>query len=213
MSRPHKWHFLMTFLTKNFMCILLFLHVCCISHPAHFYMLALQVLFRNTNCQALCYVIFSIHKLLHPFRSCWLLNILSVLLSCSQWEAARMHVLTLPCVYACLSSCPQIFMELFIGAFFWNLFSHSSLGYNFRTIHTCILAHISSIIRTLNIITWLSVTVDGVWISHWFYWTLTYTHNLQLQITVALLLVHTLYSSLEHTLESSQPVVSSPVFW
>jgi hypothetical protein len=52
--------------------------------------------------------------------------------------------------------------------------------------------------------------IDEIWIGIWIYWTLTDTW---LQVIINILLIHTFYSSLEHTLKSSQPAVSSTVFW
>jgi hypothetical protein len=54
-----------------------------------------------------------------------------------------------------------------------------------------------------------SVTIDGVGFVHRIYWTPTKS---QLQVTIALSLIHTLCSSLEHTLKSSQSSVFSTVF-
>jgi hypothetical protein len=53
------------------------------------------------------------------------------------------------------------------------------------------------------------VIIDGVWIGNWIYWTLP---DPWLQVIITVSLIHTLYNSLEHTLKSSQPAVSSPVF-
>jgi hypothetical protein len=54
------------------------------------------------------------------------------------------------------------------------------------------------------------VTTKGFWIGSWMYWTLT---GPWLQVITTGSLIHTLYSSLEHIPKSSQPTVSSPVFW
>jgi hypothetical protein len=51
---------------------------------------------------------------------------------------------------------------------------------------------------------------NGVWIGSSICWTLT---DPWLQVIKTVSLIHTLYSSLEQTLKSSQPAVSSPVFW
>jgi hypothetical protein len=53
-------------------------------------------------------------------------------------------------------------------------------------------------------ITWLSVTIEGVWIDNWIYWTLA---DPWLQINKTLSLIHTLYSLLDHILQSSQSAV------
>jgi hypothetical protein len=45
---------------------------------------------------------------------------------------------------------------------------------------------------------------------NWIYWTIT---DPWMQVIITVSLIHTLYSSLEHTLKSSQPAVSSPICW
>jgi hypothetical protein len=52
------------------------------------------------------------------------------------------------------------------------------------------------------------VTIHGVWICNWIYWTLTDPWR---QILINVALIDTLYSSLQHTLKSYQPAASSPV--
>jgi hypothetical protein len=49
------------------------------------------------------------------------------------------------------------------------------------------------------------VIVEGFWIVNWIYWKLT-------DPWLAVSLIHTLFSSLQHTLTPSQPAVSLPVF-
>jgi hypothetical protein len=72
--------------------------------------------------------------------------------------------------------------------------------------HTAVAS--SCFIRTLIIISRLWVIIDRVWIGNWIYWTLT---DPWLQVIITFSLIHTLYTSLEHTIKSSQPAVSSPV--
>jgi hypothetical protein len=52
----------------------------------------------------------------------------------------------------------------------------------------------------------MSVTIDGVWTGNWIYWTLT---DSWLTVFMPVSPIHTLCTSLEHTLKSSQPAVSS----
>jgi hypothetical protein len=61
-----------------------------------------------------------------------------------------------------------------------------------------------------NILSHDWVTVYGVWIGNWICWTLT---DPWLQVIVTVSLIHTVYSSPEDKLKSSQPAVSSAVFW
>jgi hypothetical protein len=65
------------------------------------------------------------------------------------------------------------------------------------------------VLRWANTPQYCHVTIYGVWIGNWIYWTLTDLW----QVIISVSLIHTLYSSLEHTLKSSKPAVSSPVFW
>jgi hypothetical protein len=52
------------------------------------------------------------------------------------------------------------------------------------------------------------VTTDEVWIGTWIYWTVT---DPWLQVFITVPLIHTLYSSLDHTRKSSEPALSSPL--
>jgi hypothetical protein len=57
-----------------------------------------------------------------------------------------------------------------------------------------------------NIITYLCVTIDWVWIGEW---VTTYTHRLELHVITALSLISTLYKSPQHPLSPFQPAESS----
>jgi hypothetical protein len=65
-----------------------------------------------------------------------------------------------------------------------------------------------SIFIPYSVLSLVRVTIDGVWIGNWIYWTLT---DSWLQVITPVSLIHTLYSSLAHTFESSQSAMSTPV--
>jgi hypothetical protein len=54
-----------------------------------------------------------------------------------------------------------------------------------------------------------SVTIDGVWIGEWIYWT-TYTHDSELQAITAPSLISTILKSPRHPLSLFEPAMSLP---
>jgi hypothetical protein len=63
--------------------------------------------------------------------------------------------------------------------------------------------------KSVIVLSCVWVTVDGVWNGNWIYWTLT---DPWLQVIITISLIHTLYSSQEHPLKSSQSAVSGNSF-